>query len=87
MNDREMLLRRLSSSQFAAWEMKMYLDTHPSDEKALISLKKYQLQTDKLMQEFEEKYGPLVTSNVMGDTSWEWINDPWPWEYQEGVSK
>jgi hypothetical protein len=29
--------------------------------------------------EFVSKYGPLTANDVKGDT-WDWINQPWPWE-------
>lgn len=35
MTPREKLLLRLSSAQFARWELHMYLDTHPNDMQAI----------------------------------------------------
>ena len=42
MNDREMLLRKLSGAQFALWETHLFLDTHPYDANALTAKKKYE---------------------------------------------
>ena len=39
--DKCKLMRELSSVKFAAWELHLYLDTHPCDEKALEMHKKY----------------------------------------------
>ena len=36
-----------------------------------------------LTTEYEEKYGPLTSCDMYGDSSWKWIHDPWPWEKQE----
>lgn len=80
MTDRELLLRRLSAAQFAAWELKMFLDTHPNDVRALESMKKYQRQTEALGAEYEERFGPLTTNADFSETGWDWVNSPWPWE-------
>lgn len=84
MSERETLLNRISSAQFAAWELHMYLDTHPNDTAALKSYQKYAHETKELINQFESKFGPLVSTDVFGDNNWDWINNPWPWEYQGG---
>ena len=33
--DKCKLMREISAVEFAAWELHLYLDTHPCDEKAL----------------------------------------------------
>lgn len=80
MSDRETLLRRISGAQFAAWELHIYLDTHPDDTAALKSLRKYQNEARELSMEYEKNYGPLMSDDIFGDVRWEWINNPWPWE-------
>lgn len=78
MNQREKLLLRLSSAQFANWELHMYLDTHPNDMHALAMQKKYADLAAALMQEYEKKYGPLTpNTGVAAD----WLQNPWPWDY------
>ncbi|MGN1081760.1 MAG: spore coat protein CotJB [Acutalibacteraceae bacterium] len=83
MNDRQLLMRRLSAAQFAAWELKMFLDTHPNDERALSRMKTYQAKANELRAEYESKYGPLTTGADFTDSDWDWVNDPWPWEIKE----
>ncbi len=80
MNDRDMLLRKLSSAQFAAWEMHMYLDTHPGDRQAMQAMRKYERRASELREEFESCFGPLSPMDMYGDTRFEWIRDPWPWD-------
>lgn len=80
MNERDMLLRKLSSAQFAAWELKMFLDTHPCDQRARISAQKYQDLRERLTKEYEEKYGPLTNTDPTAGACWNWVSDPWPWE-------
>ena len=42
MDSKEMLLRKISTSQFAAWELHIYLDTHPNDKQAIESYADYE---------------------------------------------
>lgn len=80
MNDRETLLRQLSAAQFAAWEMHIYLDTHPQDKQALQAMQRYRREAEKLHREFEEKYGPITPAGTLDAMTFTWINNPWPWE-------
>ena len=87
MNEREMLLRRLSGAQFAMWETHMFLDTHPHDENALKALNKYKEKYEKVLHEYEKKYGPLTArAGAVGDR-WSWVTGPWPWHYEFGEGK
>ncbi len=79
MSDRKKLLMRLSATQFAAWELHMYLDTHPCDRTANEMFRKYTNEAEILKAEYEKKYGPLTVSNSYEA---DWLNDPWPWENQ-----
>ncbi len=82
MSERERLLKRLSSYDFAIAEMHIYLDTHPDDRSAAAALRVYEEKSGALRSEFEEKYGPLSPSDENGNR-WAWISDPWPWDNQE----
>lgn len=77
MNERQKLLRCLSAEQFAAWELHLYLDTHPADKKAKEMHERHQARAAELREEFESKYGPLSPRDGEGC---EWLKDPWPWE-------
>ena len=76
MNERERLLRRLSSYDFAVTELHIYLDTHPDDVNAAKALADYENKSCKLREEFEEKFGPLTPTNETGNR-WAWIADTW----------
>ena len=80
MNERELMLRRLSAAQFALWETHIFLDTHPNDAAALSAKKKYLKKYETVLAEYKEKYGPLVYTDVFGTETHDWIKDPWPWE-------
>ncbi|MBR5496740.1 MAG: spore coat protein CotJB [Clostridia bacterium] len=76
MNERMKLMRSLGAQQFAAWELHLYLDTHPCDEDAKRMHDKHMARAAELKAEYESKYGPLTAE---GDGC-EWLKDPWPWE-------
>lgn len=76
---REKALIRLSSIQFAMWEMRVYLDTHLDNKEAQKLYEKYKAQYEKEKAEFEEKFGPITLSSNNSD---EWLKDPWPWDNQ-----
>lgn len=82
MSERERLLKRLSSYDFAIVEMHIYLDTHPNDESAADALRVYEEKSSALRSEYEAKFGPLSPMNENGNR-WAWISDPWPWDIQE----
>ena len=59
---------------FAAWELRLYLNTHPHDKEAL-----------KLFEEYErrlncENYATTFVPGCKGRNRWTWNQDPWPWE-------
>ena len=64
--------------QFAAWELHLFLDTHPDNAEALRKQQEYTEKTNALIAEYEANYGPLRTSGDMD--RWAWVNDPWTWE-------
>lgn len=78
--DKCKLLREISAVEFAAWELHLYLNTHPCDEKALEMKKKYIMRADELRSEYEECYGSL---NYRTGSGKEYVKNPWPWEYME----
>ena len=82
MTERKKLLKKLSAVSFAAHELHIYLDTHPGDSAAGAALKKYEMQTMKLRNEYESSFGPLSPGE--DGNRWVWIADPWPWNNEEG---
>lgn len=82
MTEREILTKKLSSYQFAIADMKLYLDTHPSDSDTIKKIKEYSEKLNTLRKTYEEKYGPLTTRD-MSSNKWKWIKSPWPWEVEE----
>ena len=64
MNRRE-LFEYINQISFAVDDVKLFLDTHPGNQKAL--------------EYFQN--GPLTVDTVSENSDcWNWINEPWPWQ-------
>jgi len=84
MNDREQLLREYGEMAFAAFDIMLFLDTHPFNSEALMAHAHYCRAAAALKNEYEMKYGPLTACSGAAANSWEWVEGPWPWEKKEG---
>lgn len=77
------LLLKIMAMEFVAVEYNLYLDTHPQDHLALADYYGIVTQLKRAKEEYEESYGPLFNfgwSRNLNNRSWQWINEPWPWE-------
>lgn len=86
MNNREMLMQRIATIDFAIVELNLYMDTHPDDEQIIEKLNYYREKSAKMKEEYERLYGPLTLKNEEKN-QWGWISDPWPWNNSEGDEK
>ena len=82
MTQREIMLKKIGMYKFALKDIALYLDTHPHDEMMLRKYDEYEAILKPLVEDFEEKYGPLTVS-VRNKNRFLWINNPWPWENEE----
>ena len=65
------------ADKFAIWELRLYLNTHPHDQKALA-----------LMRKLLEQMDHDCTCAFYPDCNrWSWLDGPWPWEYQRCCGK
>lgn len=80
-------MKKLSGAQFAALEMQLFLDTHKNNADALKSMRQYQRQAAEYRKEYEERFGPITHNDPFGDTRFEWLNAPWPWENESEAKK
>ena len=84
MGPKNKLEKYISALDFALYEMVLYLDTHPTDKKALAAFAEYQMRRMEAIKEYESHYGQYLRMAVKTkpDGSWNWIKGPWPWEYE-----
>ena len=78
--DRAEMLKKVQSYRFAAYDMLLYLDTHPDDKKAFALFRELVAKSKQLIDEFQEKFGPLSAFASANSSKFDWIESPWPWE-------
>lgn len=74
-------LSELQALGFAIQELALYLDTHRNDREALEIYRSYQKMYKKCAQEYMKKHGPLTHKMISDSEKYDWLDDPWPWEY------
>ena len=87
MSKRE-LKRRIYELDFAIHELVLFLDTHPTNKKAMELLCEYRKIREELVKVYENRFGPyvVISDDVKPEGCWEWLKGPWPWEngFMEG---
>lgn len=66
---------------FAIQELALYLDTHRDDKEALELYQSYQEVYHKCMKEYAQNISPLNHCTPAKGEKYQWLDDPWPWEY------
>ena len=61
---------------FAAWELRLYLNTHPCDQQALKLFRQLARKT------CQPNYATSFAQDC--DEGWRWTDAPWPWEFNGG---
>ena len=79
-NDRTALLHQIQAEDFALYEVALYLDGHPKDQKALRFYREHQKIARMLKDAYQEQYGPLTIYDNQNENGWDWAAGPWPWE-------
>ncbi len=74
-------LAQIQELGFAVQELALYLDTHRDDAEALALYRRYQKMYHDQRMEYSQKYGPLSHIEPITAEEYNWLNDPWPWEY------
>lgn len=83
-NQNELPVTPLSELQvlgFAIQELALYLDTHRDDREALELYRGYQQMYQRCREEYRKTHGPLNHMHPSESETYDWLDDPWPWEY------
>ena len=85
-NSKELPVTPLTELQvlgFALHDLALYLDTHRDDKEALEVYQAYQKIYHKGMMEYNEHHTPMNHGLPNNSKEYDWLNDPWPWEYSK----
>lgn len=72
--------KELSEAAFAADELRLFLDTHPQEQKALAE---YRAAAERVKQLQAELKNAVCAMDAGKSGSWDWTSTPWPWEMEE----
>ena len=81
-------LAELQALEFILVELGLYLDTHQDDGEAFEMYKQYAAMEQEARTAYEATHGPMTQQAVSASQSWDfWLEDPWPWNFQDGGGK
>lgn len=80
--DKFELLKQISALDLVSIDLHLYLNTHPMDRNALEKYNSLVMQTKMLKDRYEKFYGMLSAHGSFSPYPWQWIDEPWPWEYE-----
>ena len=76
-------LHQLQKFYFAIVDLGLYLDTHASDKDAVALFNQYVEQYTDALQKYERQHGSLMQIDSAMGGSYDWLKDPWPWDYDQ----
>ncbi len=79
---RDEMLKRLTALDFYIIDLHLYLNTHPGDREAIMKHNAVVQEARELREEYERMYGPLLACSAASKCPWQWIENPWPWQYK-----
>lgn len=73
----EELLRAIAEADFFAQDLKLYLDTHPDDKRAVEMYAEACRQYKACKAAFEDTFYPLTACSAGMDGCWDWPEGVW----------
>lgn len=73
----EELLRAIAEADFFAQDLKLYLDTHPDDKRAVDMYVEACRQYKACKAAFEDSFYPLTACSAGKDGCWDWPEGVW----------
>lgn len=78
-SDMVKLIKEIQAVDFAVYDLSLFLDTHPNNQRALEDKNQLVRRSKQLKANYEEKFGPLSLKSI-SQLPYRYIDDPWPWE-------
>ena len=75
-------MNTLRAIDFAIQETVLYLDAYPHCRQALDYYHSLVETRRELLSTYEKQCGPITMYGNESCTSWDWVNDPWPWKIE-----
>lgn len=81
-NRRQQALLEVQMYGFVAHEINLYLDMHSNNQRMVELYTEYAKKAKEATAAYEKEFGPLSVQDTPNKTPFEWVQGPWPWEYQ-----
>lgn len=78
-------LTELMAIDFVAHELALYLDTHADDREAFNMYQAFLALKKEARERYVSLYGPVMHSDMLGMNCYDWLNNPWPWDFQPAM--
>lgn len=85
MTNKQEKLYKVQKYNFAAYDLLLYLDTHPEDKRAFCMFGEMVKSYNKARREYEQEFGPLEAFNAANFECFNWLDSPWPWEKEANI--
>ncbi len=72
------LMRAIMEASFYAQDLKLYLDTHPDDTRAIDMFREAVKQYKACVAAFEDSFYPLTAQSSGKDGTWDWLCGNFP---------
>lgn len=79
---RQQALLEVQMYDFVAHEINLYLDMHGQNQRMVELYTEYAKKAKNAKKAFEQEFGPLSVQDSSNKIPFEWVQGPWPWEYQ-----
>ena len=79
---RDEMLKKISALDFYIIDIGLYLNTHPEDKEAVMKYNAIVKEATAMRQDYQEQFGMLMVGSAQSRTPWQWIDNPWPWQYK-----
>lgn len=76
------LINIIDQATFALDDLRLFLDTHPTDQGAIAYYQKYSSMREKAVREYTTKFGPINADFTENLSKWQWNTCPYPWEVE-----
>lgn len=76
-------LAELQALEFVVLELNLYLDTHKDDTEAFNLFKQFSAMEKAAKAAYESKYGPITAQGAATGDGFQWLSDPWPWNFAQ----
>ena len=70
------LMKTLQALEFTAFDLALYLNTHPNNQRALADYSKAVRETEHVRNVYVRTYGPLMAEDNVNQPSWRWAENP-----------